>query len=73
MRQLRQLIDRELTNHLADAGDPRVVADLEDRAILFIERLELRLLIDGGRPHRPELHEVEHLAAYGKRADFNRS
>ena len=60
--ELRQLVDAELANHTANAGDARVVGDLEDRAVLLVEVLELSKPLLRVRAHGAKLVHVEGLS-----------
>ena len=52
---LRNLVEREAAEEPPDARDPRVLADLEERALGFVLVLELGLELGGARDHRAEL------------------
>ena len=61
--ELRQLVEREAAQEPPDPRQPRIVADLEQRARLLVERLEVVLDLVGVLAHRAELEARERLAA----------
>src|SRR5439155_18981082 len=61
--QLRQLVDAPAADERADERTPRVIADLEDRALGLVVLQQLVELSFGARPHRTELPAAELLAA----------
>ena len=63
VEQLRQLVERVAAQEAADARQPRVVADLEQRAGGLVDRLEVGLHLVGVAAHGPELQARERLAA----------
>ena len=67
--QLRQLVEREAAQEAPDPGHPRVLADLEQRARLLVERLELVLDLLGVLAHRAELEAANGLPAIPGRTE----
>ena len=65
---LRDLVEREAAQEPADARDPRVVADLEERALRLVHVLELRLELGRVGDHRPELEHPELALAHADAA-----
>ena len=64
VEELRQLVDRPAAQEAADGRDARVVADLEERALLLVQLLELVLLALRVLVHRAELEAGERRAAH---------
>src|SRR4051794_5388627 len=55
--QLRELVERPLSQEPTDRGDPRVVADLEHRAVALVEMRQLCLARLGVAEHRAKLED----------------
>src|SRR5207249_3468440 len=61
IEKLRKLVDAEFAQESAHASNPRIVADLEDRAVHFIEPLQLMLALLRIGNHRTKLQHRKRL------------
>src|SRR5687767_11966940 len=59
VQYLGQLVERELPQEAADAGDARVLADLEESSRRLVVLFERHLLLGSALHHRPELEHPE--------------